>query len=236
MNKILIYMLIKHKFIWDEVYCTLKNKEQINNDQVNELCNGIKCHYITIIDDIYPYYLRTVYKPPFAVFYHGNFDLMDKKHICIESVIIKEDVQCLKFLANNDYVLCFRYENLNPDSLNLLIKNNLPFIVYVDNMESIINNEGLIKTINWKQCCFVSETYGYDQKISPRFLYGTNNPVIFFDDTKFVNDETKEYLINQNIKIYLYTNKIVEISTNSRLKLKKIKNFQNFKIVFINKN
>ena len=73
---------------------------------------------------------------------------MDKKHICIESAIIKEDVQCLKFLANNDYVLCFRYENLNTDSLNLLIKNNLPFIVYVDNMESIINNEGLIKTIN----------------------------------------------------------------------------------------
>ena len=46
MDKILIYMLIKHNFIWDEVYYALKNKEIIDKSEVNKTCTNIKSKYI----------------------------------------------------------------------------------------------------------------------------------------------------------------------------------------------
>ena len=236
MDKILIYLLIKHKFIWDKVFCALKNKESVDTDQANKICESIKCDYITIINDMYPYYLRTVYKPPFAIFYSGNFELMNKKHICIESRIDNQNLKCLKFLAVNDYVLCFRKTNLNKSELDLLVKSHLPFIIYVDNIKEIMNNNKLMKLIKNKQMCFVSELYGSNQKITPRFFYGSDNEVIFFNNLKSENDEAKTYLINKKNKVYLCTNKTYEFDLKLKSKLTLIKNFNDFKVVFISKN
>ena len=236
MDKVLIYLLIKHKFIWDKVFYALKDKELVDANQANKICNNIKCDYITIINDLYPYYLRTVYKPPFAIFYYGNFELMNKKHICIESTFKDQDLKCLKFLADNDYVLCFRKANLCSSNLNLLVKTHLPFIVYVDDIKEVNNDKKLEKLIKNKQICFVSELYGNNQKIAPRFIYGTDNNVIFFSNLKFENDEAKTYLMDKKNKIYLFGDKNQDFDLKLKSKLTIIKNFQDFKVVFINKN
>lgn len=236
MDKILIYMLIKHNFIWDEVYYALKNKEIIDKSEVNKTCTNIKSKYITIINDKYPYYLRTILKPPFAIFYYGNFDLMNKKHICIETNIDNQILKHLKFLATNDYVLCFKDSTLNNESLNLLNKNHLPYIVYTSNISTIINNRSLKKIIDMKQSCFVSETYDSEQKMSKRFFYGSDIPIIFFNKLKLENHQEKNYLSQENHKIYLYTNNVLNTNKEQELKLLKIRNFKEFKIVFINKN
>lgn len=236
MDKILIYMLIKHNFIWDEVYNAIKNKEIINKSQVNRACSNIKSSYVTIINDKYPYYLRTIFKPPFAVFYYGNFDLIHKKHVCIESDVNNQNLKYLKFLAANDFILCLKYSTLNEKSLILLTKNHLSYIIYVDNMSTIINNESLVKMIDTKQTCFVSETYDYQQKTSARFFYGSDIPVIFFDKLSLRNQNEKEYLKQKNNKIYLCSNDVWDPHEEQELKILKIKNFKDFKIVFINKN
>lgn len=236
MDKILIYMLIKHNFIWDEVYNALKNKEIIDKSQVKRICANIKSNYVTIINDKYPYYLRTVLKPPFAVFYYGNFDLINKKHICIESDVNNQNLKYLKFLATNDYVLCFKYSTLNEKSLNLLTENHLSYIIYLDNMATIINDNSLTKMIDSKQSCFVSETYDYEQKMSIRFFYGSNIPIIFFGKLNLKNKDEKHYLAQKNNKIYLCSNDVCNYDNEKELKYIKIKNFKDFKIVFINKN
>ena len=236
MDKILIYMLIKHNFIWDEVYNALKNKEIIDKSQVKKICANIKSNYVTIINDKYPYYLRTVLKPPFAVFYYGNFDLMNKKHICIESDVNNQNIKYLKFLSANDYVLCFKHSTLNDNSLDLLTKNHLPYIIYLDNMATIINDKSLTKMIDPKQSCFVSETYDCEQKMSTRFFYGSNIPIIFFGKLNLKNQDEKHYLAQKNNKIYLCSNDVCNPDDEKELKYLKIKNFKDFKIVFINKN
>lgn len=236
MDKILIYMLIKHNFIWDEVYYALKNKEIINKSQVNKTCNNIKSKYITIINDRYPYYLRTILKPPFAIFYYGNFDLMNKRHICIGTNIDNQNIKYLKFLAANDYVLCFKDTTLNVESLNLLNKNHLPYIVYTNNIFSVTNNQSLKRIIDTGKSCFVSETYDSEQKISTRFFYGSDIPIIFFNKLELENNKERQYLSLNNHKIYLCTNNVLNVSEKQELKLSKIRNFKEFKIVFINKN
>lgn len=236
MDKILIYMLIKHNFIWDDVYNAIKNKEIINKSNVNRTCANIKSSYVTIINDKYPYYLRTIFKPPFAVFYYGNFDLIHKKHVCIESDVNNQNLKYLKFLAANGFILCFKYLTLNEKSLILLSENHLPYIVYVDNMSAVINDKSLAKLIDTKHSCFVSETYDYEQKPSARFFYGSDIPVIFFDELGLKNHDQKDYLTQKNNKIYLCTNCVLSSHEEGELKPLKIKNFKDFKIVFINKN
>ena len=75
MEEILIYMLIKHHYIWDEVYNALRQKEPIDIKDVKDEYIKLCCKYVTVINEKYPLYLHDVLKPPFAIFYVGNIDI-----------------------------------------------------------------------------------------------------------------------------------------------------------------
>jgi DNA processing protein len=63
MEEILIYMLIKHRYIWDEVYNALRQKEPIDIKDVKDEYIKLCCKYVTVINEKYPLYLHDVLKP-----------------------------------------------------------------------------------------------------------------------------------------------------------------------------
>lgn len=74
-RKILLYLSIKYKGNWDEIYEAIKKKENIDREEVEVVVNNINCQYVTIVDENYPESLKHIYKPPFVLFYHGDFNL-----------------------------------------------------------------------------------------------------------------------------------------------------------------
>ena len=80
MEDILIYFAIKYEGDWDKIYSAINKKEKVEQKDLEETLakNTSKC--ITLISDNYPQKLKTIYKPPFVLFYKGNIDLLNTQN------------------------------------------------------------------------------------------------------------------------------------------------------------
>jgi DNA processing protein len=76
---ILIYLAIKYQGDWNRMYEAIKNKELVDATNVEETVKSVGSQVCTIIDDAYPTSLKSVYKPPFVLFYHGNLQKLTEK-------------------------------------------------------------------------------------------------------------------------------------------------------------
>ena len=72
MHEILVYLSIIYKGDWNKIYESILNKTPIDKNEALAACNNLNCNYITILDDSYPLCLKSIYKPPFVLFYKGN--------------------------------------------------------------------------------------------------------------------------------------------------------------------
>ena len=81
MNKILIYFAIKYAGSWDLIYKALEEKEEINIPELEDSLLKIKSKCITLLDDEYPICFKTVEKPPFVIFYHGDISLLNNNNL-----------------------------------------------------------------------------------------------------------------------------------------------------------
>ncbi|AHF61367.1 hypothetical protein P344_05925 [Spiroplasma mirum ATCC 29335] len=77
MNKVLLYFALKYHGDWDQIYRALvDNKEKISFEASDAFKTKIKCQYITVLDPQYSPSLKSIYKPPFVLFYYGDFSLL----------------------------------------------------------------------------------------------------------------------------------------------------------------
>ena len=74
---ILIYLAMKYKGNWDDIYGAIKRKEPIDDMAFTDLLATLKANTITIIDKNYPDHLKQAHKPPFVLFYYGDLSLLD---------------------------------------------------------------------------------------------------------------------------------------------------------------
>lgn len=86
-NELLLYLAIKYKGDWMEIYEAIKRKEKIDNDKLREVVDENKDEYITLIDDDYPSFLKDIIRPPFVLFYKGERSLLNKKREYYLSVV-----------------------------------------------------------------------------------------------------------------------------------------------------
>jgi len=73
---ILIYLSIKYKGDWDDIYGAIKRKEHIDESSFNDLTSLVKAKTLTILDKAYPEHLKQCHKPPFVLYYYGDADLL----------------------------------------------------------------------------------------------------------------------------------------------------------------
>lgn len=77
---LLIYLAVKYQGDWDNIYSAIKRKEKINENELNEAICNITSKAVTIIDEDFPNGLKSLYKPPFVIFYHGDLSLTFQKN------------------------------------------------------------------------------------------------------------------------------------------------------------
>ncbi len=90
-REIIIYLSLMHKGEWDEIYSDIKNKvKNFNDEDIKREISKLKCQCITIIDENYPNDLKNIYKPPFVLYYYGDFSLLNNPERIVCSIGTRE--------------------------------------------------------------------------------------------------------------------------------------------------
>jgi len=75
-RNILIYLSVKFEGDFFKIYDFISKKEKHpSEEEIEEVLRSIKAHTVTILDADYPEYLKNVCRPPFVLFYYGDFSL-----------------------------------------------------------------------------------------------------------------------------------------------------------------
>ncbi|MGY6171962.1 DNA-processing protein DprA [Candidatus Mycoplasma pogonae] len=84
MNYVLIYFAYKYKGDFDAIYKALKTNEILDKKTFEYIKSSVdsgKIQAITILDDQYPEVFKYLAKPPFVIFYKGNWNLINNSKI-----------------------------------------------------------------------------------------------------------------------------------------------------------
>lgn len=78
---LLIYISIKKCGDFDATLSAIQNREYIKEEEniIKETLEKITCKTITILDEEYPEYLKSFYKPPLVLYYYGDISLIQKR-------------------------------------------------------------------------------------------------------------------------------------------------------------
>lgn len=79
-NDILLYFVYKYKGNVDDVMTALRDKEEVDVDEVLDVVKNTKTKYITILDNEYPECLKKMDRPPVVLFYEGDFSLLKQQN------------------------------------------------------------------------------------------------------------------------------------------------------------
>lgn len=96
MNLVIIYFAIKYKGYFHDIYQAIKQKEEINFEDLLSIkkmleTNEIKA--ITIVDDDYPESLKLINNPPFVLFYKGNKELLKNEILLVTGDFSNENIE-----------------------------------------------------------------------------------------------------------------------------------------------
>lgn len=72
----LLALTLKYEGKWEEIYRAIKEKERPDIDLVAEYHKKSKTDFVTLVDKNYPSVFKTMSKPPFLLFYRGDWNLL----------------------------------------------------------------------------------------------------------------------------------------------------------------
>ena len=73
---ILIYFSIKYSGNYDLIYEAIKNKRKVSPEECEKLIKTNKSGVITILDEKYPDYFKSLAKPPLVLYYYGHKEFL----------------------------------------------------------------------------------------------------------------------------------------------------------------
>lgn len=79
MRDILIYFAIKYHGDYRLMVNAIKEKEKVDEEELNKIRKK-NYQVLTILDDDYPFELKSVYMPPLVLFYKGDISLINGKN------------------------------------------------------------------------------------------------------------------------------------------------------------
>ncbi len=80
MRGILLALSKKEKGDWPSIYSDIRNKEPVSQKELEEAYQKTASKFVTLIDEDYPSGLKQLDKPPFLLYYYGNFSLLREKY------------------------------------------------------------------------------------------------------------------------------------------------------------
>ena len=195
MEKLILLLLKKYHSNWDVIYETIKNKEQVDWSEVNSYKPKLECDYLPIISNNYPDKLKTIYMPPFALFYDGNIKLIDKYVISIVGKLSKSEVDNLIKSINND-VLCISDLHLSKYLFDKIQELKIKTIIVCS--RSIFNCKFYQREAKMHNVLWISEHYSAN--IIPSDNQNHERLIFAFADKIIVTKNAKKE------DLYLYNN------------------------------
>ncbi len=89
MKKVLYYFALKYNGNFGEIYLSLATREKFNIDEFMRLKKDVQYHHVTILDDKYPNYLKSVECPPLVLFYEGDLNLIKDRSSAIKYDVLE---------------------------------------------------------------------------------------------------------------------------------------------------
>lgn len=207
MKKILLYFTNKYFGDWEKIYLALNEKEIVPKKYYEN--TQLISNYISIIDNNYPDELKTIYKPPFSLFWYGKLDLLNSKMIGIYGTTKNKNIlNNIINLKNAIYVVDYN----NVEIIKLLVKNNINFIAISNtginkriqktkHYLNIIENNNLVITE------IPSNNYKVqlNDQIHDRLIFGISKNMIFLDKVDQYNFESVIQLCKlESVKCYSF--------------------------------
>lgn len=133
-SELLLALALKHQGDWDKIYKDLQDKKTEN---LEEYTKGFNTPYITILDEEYPDQLKSCWKPPFVLFYHGDIRLLKdvKNNIAFTGArkVSEEGENIAKYIGghlDDKNIVCGLSQGSETIALKQAISNgNRPIIV-----------------------------------------------------------------------------------------------------------
>ena len=160
MEEVVLCFSLKYNGDFNSIYKAISNKEPKTKEEFTVLLNKLDTEYISIFSDKYPDKFKSMNRPPFVLYYKGEFDLLSKDCVSLigkvnESGIDNIDI-VLKDILKYDLVPVLLSQD---DSEKQLIEklNDLcvPTVVIVENgitkclrddarLQKVLDNGGLV--------------------------------------------------------------------------------------------
>ena len=85
-RQVLIYLSLKHQGEWEKIYEDIVQKVVYPSEEIEKVTGDLKINTVTILDKEYPEPLKQINKPPFVLFYYGDFSLLSDYQNCLAVV------------------------------------------------------------------------------------------------------------------------------------------------------
>ena len=208
------------------IYNSLQKREKLIEQEVIKAIKKVKSNFLTLLDQNYCANLKTIYRPPFGIYYIGNFNLTKLKTISVIGKLSETNKKYIDFIfhKNNAIIWSYLTKKEIANVLHYYPKNNIFYQLDLAKNYFLVHKEKytnlLIKNVFISEIWEISNTIDYSNQLNERLFCGISKKILIIDDisnsnivslTKFVNNGE----INVNILKNVY--------------LKKPKKFKNIK-------
>jgi len=166
MDKVLVYLSILYKGNWDKIYDHILTKKEVDKKDMEEKLENYIGKYISLLNPNYPTKLKSIFKPPFVLFYEGDINLLNNsckkiavigsrnnseygkqvtKTLC-QDLAINKDVIILSGLAKGIDAIAHKTCIENDGKTIAILGNGLNIIYPKENLDlyELIKEKGLI--------------------------------------------------------------------------------------------
>lgn len=214
MDTILLFLSLKHSGEWMAIYNSLQKREKIVEQDITKETKKVKCNFLTLLNKDYCENLKTINKPPFGIYYIGNFALTKNESITIVGNLNEKNQKYVEQVYLNNLTIIWAYQPKKHiiKILHLFEKNNIfynldiaknYFLKYKDQFLEMLNKNMFMSEI-WQ----ASKNVDYSNQINERLYCGISKKILIIDDIKakqffslvtFANQESIQVMILKNV-------------------------------------
>ena len=109
MEIILLFLSLKYYGEWIAIYDSLQKREKLIEQDVITAIKKVKSNFLTLLDSNYCANLKTICRPPFGIYYIGNFNLTKLKTISVIGKLNEANKKYVDFIFQKNIGIIWAY-------------------------------------------------------------------------------------------------------------------------------
>lgn len=226
MEIILLFLSLKYYGEWIAIYDSLQKREKLIEQDVITAIKKVKSNFLTLLDTNYCANLKTICRPPFGIYYIGNFNLTKLKTISVIGKLNEANKKYVDFIFQKNIGIIWAYSTKREiiSIIQQYPKNNIfyqldlaqnYFLQHKEKFADFLMKNVLISEI-WEK----SDSVDYSNQINERLFCGISKKILIIND---INDRNISSLTT------FANNEEINVGILKSVYLKKPKKFKNIK-------